>query len=247
MKDYNTGESNHNNMNENIAQALEQMEQSLEQSLEKAREQMKIETKIFNTKMNEMIEQMPKNKEDLYMYKSHTLAFSIRRPWPKREPAFERSEQPRWKLRGTFWTIAGRQWYWPSLIEIYHVEPHDFDTRTPCMSRRWRLHFWHWRFQIIPVQSMKQFLFERCIECGKGYSWGYATFSHEWHEQKSRWFRVTRRAYHYECSLLVTLRHQSRLDEEIIRHLHNGTHESMEWPLLNRLNKIVEGERNYDR
>lgn len=37
-----------------------------------------------------------------------------------------------------------------------------------------RWHFWHWRFQVHPLQKLRRWLFERCVKCGKGYPWGYA-------------------------------------------------------------------------
>lgn len=46
---------------------------------------------------------------------------------------------------------------------------------------RWRIpvrwHFWHWSFQIHPLQKIKRYLFEKCSKCGKGYSWNYCPMS----------------------------------------------------------------------
>ena len=38
---------------------------------------------------------------------------------------------------------------------------------------RWhpRYHFWHWRIQIVPLQMVIRWLFERCSICHKGYAW----------------------------------------------------------------------------
>ena len=35
----------------------------------------------------------------------------------------------------------------------------------------WRFHFWHWRFQIHPLQKLFRFLFKRCCKCGKRLGW----------------------------------------------------------------------------
>lgn len=34
-----------------------------------------------------------------------------------------------------------------------------------------RWHFWHWRFQIHPLQKLSRRLFTRCEECGKPFGW----------------------------------------------------------------------------
>ena len=34
-----------------------------------------------------------------------------------------------------------------------------------------RWHFWHWRFQIHPLQKLKRRLFTRCDKCGKPFGW----------------------------------------------------------------------------
>lgn len=34
-----------------------------------------------------------------------------------------------------------------------------------------RWHFWHWRFQIHPLQKLKRRLFTRCDHCGKKFGW----------------------------------------------------------------------------
>lgn len=40
-----------------------------------------------------------------------------------------------------------------------------------------RWHFWHWRFQIHPLQQLRRFLFDRCSTCGKGFAWGESPVS----------------------------------------------------------------------
>lgn len=39
---------------------------------------------------------------------------------------------------------------------------------------RWkhpRYHFWHWRFQIHPLQKLRRRMFDRCSECSKPFGW----------------------------------------------------------------------------
>lgn len=129
-----------------------------------------------------------------------------------------------------FWTLAGRGWYWPPLVTVWHREPHGRDSGEVCKhwrtvggerkpTGRWRWHVHHWRIQIRPVQAVHRFLFERCIECGRRYPYGYAPVSHQWDEPRGPWWRVTRRAYHHECSGLVEVRRDRDALEGLVRRL----------------------------
>lgn len=180
------------------------------------------------------------------MHDPMVVAFEIRRPWPTRSsiPAKEGMPRFEWKRHGPWWkpgawscfmVAFGRQWYWPSLITIWHVEPNGHDSGEICkhyerwpdgcggweskVLRGWRWHIWHWHVQIAPVQKLKRYLFERCIECGRRYPWGYAPVSHSWDGPSARWFRVGRVNYHHECSGLVSLRGTRDRDETLIKHL----------------------------
>lgn len=51
-----------------------------------------------------------------------------------------------------------------------------------------RWHFWHWKLQIHPWQQFKRWAFDRCADCGKGFSWGY-----------SPWGYGDKRSFHTEC------------------------------------------------
>jgi hypothetical protein len=129
------------------------------------------------------------------------VAFEIPRPWPRKS------------------SISGRR-YWPALVTVWHVEPGGHDAFEVCKhASRWQWHVWHWKVQIRPLQTLKRFLFERCIECGRRYPWGYAPVSHQWDGPGSRWFRIGRLNYHHECSSLVHLRRTRESDERLIRHL----------------------------
>lgn len=49
-------------------------------------------------------------------------------------------------------------------------------------------HFWHWRFQVIPLQRLWNWLFQRCSKCRKGFGYGESRIgswsgNHVWHEQ----------------------------------------------------------------
>lgn len=176
------------------------------------------------------------------MHDPLVVAFDIRRPWPTRSSGGSQKDGRRWHWarHGAWWkpgswspfvTAFGRQWYFPSLITIWHAEPGGCDMGEVCKhwrtdrhgnrvrNDRWRMHVHHWQIQIAPMQKLKMFLFERCEECGRRYAWGYAPVSHQWDKPGARWFRVERRAFHHECSSLVHLRRGREGDERLIRHL----------------------------
>jgi len=75
-----------------------------------------------------------------------------------------------------------------------------------CYKRelRWRYpvrwHFWHWRFQIHPLQTFKRWAFSKCCKCGKRFSWGYCPVSGSWYGTGPRWFRSESNVYHSDCS-----------------------------------------------
>jgi hypothetical protein len=148
-----------------------------------------------------------------------------------------RQQFPWWRRSSysSFWTLAGRRYYWPSMVTVWHVEPDGRDSGEVCKhstrwqepdgtwrsksNRAWRWHVWHWRVQVALAGKVKRFLFERCIECGRRFPWGYAPISHSWDGPRARWFRISRVAYHHECSSLVSLRRAREGDERLIRHL----------------------------
>jgi hypothetical protein len=86
------------------------------------------------------------------------------------------------KIRRAFW------------ITISHYE----DTR-----RRWwqhpRFHFWHWEFQVHPLQAFKRWAFTRCSKCKKGFKWGESPVSNEWNGHGPQWFK-SENVYHCDCN-----------------------------------------------
>lgn len=165
------------------------------------------------------------------MHDPLVVAFEIRRPWPKRTTLG--AANGRWRFRGAFWTVAGRNLYWPDLVTIWHREPNGRDSGEVCkhytryqdadgkwqyrFHGRWKLHVHHWKIQIHPLQHLHRWLFERCTECGRRYPYGYAPVSHQWGEPRGRWWHVTRRAYHHECSSLVNTRRTLAYTADIVR------------------------------
>lgn len=102
------------------------------------------------------------------MHDPMTVAFEIRRPWPKRSgvakaggPRWEwviyrkhakdhpgRNPRQWWKPSAwsPFVTAFGRRWYFPSILTVWHVEPKGRDSGTVCPHYvRWRDHTGKWR------------------------------------------------------------------------------------------------------
>ncbi|OYN76839.1 hypothetical protein CG716_20205 [Mycolicibacterium sphagni] len=82
--------------------------------------------------------------------------------------------KPRWRWRWrhrwfvpAFVTLAGREFYFPALISVWHVEPHGVDAlQGECKGTRWRWHIHHWRIQWNVLQRWRRRLLTRCAWCG---------------------------------------------------------------------------------
>lgn len=61
-------------------------------------------------------------------------------------------------------------------------------------------HFWHWKFQIHPLQEFKRWAFSRCCKCGKGFKWGQSVCTNSWHGTGPLWFRSEKHVYHDDCN-----------------------------------------------
>jgi hypothetical protein len=67
---------------------------------------------------------------------------------------------------------------------------------------RWRhprWHVWHWRIQVHTAQQFKRWAFSRCCECGRGFTWGYAPTTNNWHGTGPLWFRSEKGVFHGNC------------------------------------------------
>lgn len=48
----------------------------------------------------------------------------------------------------------------------------DWQERRGFFRIHWKLHFWHYRIQIHPLQKLWHWIFRRCCICGKRFAWG---------------------------------------------------------------------------
>lgn len=139
----------------------------------------------------------------------HTCTASCIDDPPHRDGAF-----PWWKPSSytAFWRIAGRDYYWPALVTIWHREPGGHDALSVCrhrtqrpdgtwyLSSMWRLHVHHWRPQIHPLQRARRWLLTRCTICG-----GRSTKAHpislgSWNGRRAPWYRGEVNMRHMDCA-----------------------------------------------
>lgn len=125
-----------------------------------------------------------------------------------------RQEFPWWRLRSysKFWRLAGRDFYWPPVITVWHVEPGGRDALSVCRNRyqdktgkwhlttSWKWHFWHYRVQVPPIQHLRRWLFTRCEYCGGKSRKGHAVnVSSSWYNKRTRWWQGEVGLHHGGC------------------------------------------------
>lgn len=176
------------------------------------------------------------------MHDPLVVAFEIRRPWPQRSP-LPAAGRPstRWRIRlhhdcGTwcvddpahrggafpwwrsssysaFWRLNGRDYYFPSMVTVWHREPGGRDALSGCgkrvqrsngtwgFSRGWRWHIHHWKIQVPPFQHLRRHLLTRCSWCGgRSVKGDQVNHSHQWNGSRGHWWRGEPGLFHSDCS-----------------------------------------------
>jgi hypothetical protein len=157
----------------------------------------------------------------------------------KNDPPHSEGAFPWWRPRSysKFWRLAGRDFYWPPLITVWHNEPGGRDSGSVCKHFRriegpdgpthkvrgsWRWHVHHWRIQVPPLQALRRRLLTRCEWCGgRSRKHDVVNHSHQWDREPGRWWRGERGLFHSDCST-VQRAHSLCVCEEPI--LSNGDH-----------------------
>lgn len=166
------------------------------------------------------------------MHDPMVVAFDIRRPWPTPSGGGNRSK--RWSFRGSFWRVAGRTLYWPSLITVWHVEPGDRDSGEVCKHYRrektpdgyrtvwmrgWRWHVHHWRIQVHPLQNLRRWALTRCAWChGRSTKSDPVNVSHQWDGPRGRWWQGEPGLFHSVCSGVYQAHRQCMCAEPLFSH-----------------------------
>lgn len=168
------------------------------------------------------------------MHDPKTVAIDIPRPWPQRSRHDDaKPGQPRWSVRygwakwwdvrprtfKAFSVLAGRGWYWPNLMTVWHNEPGGRDSGEVCKhhirwqddngdwhskaKRTWRWHVHHWSIQFHPWQHFRRWALTRCEWCGGPSRKGHVVnHSHQWGRDKDQWWRGERGLFHRDCSTI---------------------------------------------
>jgi len=77
-----------------------------------------------------------------------------------------------------------------------------------------RWHFWHWRIQLHPLETLRAWLFNRCQHCGKRFAWGYSPIAMGWSEPRSAGrFKGQSGLYHHTCSSVAWELNQARQEK----------------------------------
>lgn len=139
---------------------------------------------------------------------------------------------PWWKPRSytAFWRLAGRDFYWPPLLVIWHVEPGGHDGLTVCSRRYqdkhgkwhytkgWRWHVHHWKLQVPPLQHARRSLLTRCAWCGgKSRNGDPVNCGRGWHAERSRWWQGEPGLYHSDCLSLDQAHATCTCDAPVLR------------------------------
>jgi hypothetical protein len=142
------------------------------------------------------------------MHDPMVVAFDIYRPFPRLRTS--KARHGRWRWAPPFVNVAGREFYLPTLITVWHVEPNGDDAlRGACRgAKHWRWHIHHWSLQFPPLQDLRRRLLTRCEWCG-GPSRKRDVVNHAmgWDTPKSPWWRGERGLYHDGCTS-VALAHR---------------------------------------
>jgi len=157
------------------------------------------------------------------MHDPLTVAFQIRRPWPRREgwkTKTAAAQGIRWQFHGAFTVLAGRGLYWPALITVWHRDPSGYDSTTcPISGRAWRWHIHHWHIQIHPLQHARRRLLTRCAWCGgRSVKDDHVNISHSWDGPRERWWQGEPGLYHHDCSAIKMAHATCVCEQPVLEH-----------------------------
>lgn len=139
------------------------------------------------------------------MHDPLTVAFEVRRPWPKRDTWRTKNAArtgTRWRFSAPYVVLAGRGLYFPCMITVWHRDPSGYDDTT-CRGKRWQLHVHHWKVQVSPLQQLRRHLLTRCAWCGGRSAKGdQVNISHQWDGPRARWWQGETGLFHGDCSAI---------------------------------------------
>ncbi|MBM9509965.1 hypothetical protein [Actinacidiphila acididurans] len=156
------------------------------------------------------------------MHDPLTVAFEIRRPWPRPDAwttGLAARTGVRWQHRGAYSVVAGRGLYWPPLITVWHRDPSGYDDAT-CgagRGRAWMWHIHHWRIQVPPLQEFRRRLLTRCAWCGeRSTKADPVNVSHQYDRKRSHWWQGEPGLFHSDCSAIKAAHAACICDQPIL-------------------------------
>lgn len=130
-------------------------------------------------------------------------------------PSADYNPFPWWKPRSymSHWRLAGRDYWWPPLITVWHREPGGCDGLSVCggwytdrrgrrrFRRGWKWHVRHWRIQVHPLQELRRTLLTRCETCGGRSRKGRrVNVAHSWDRPRGHWWQGETGLSHMHCA-----------------------------------------------
>lgn len=151
------------------------------------------------------------------MHSPEVLVGSILNPIP-RITKRTKSRVTSIKFGSHFWYIGDYELYFPSLIDIWHIEPHGADALTICKDRirdkdgkfvrwsnAWKWHFWHYKINFVFLHTWRRRLLTRCAECGGASRKGnVVNHSFGGYRAKVPFYIGEQGLYHSECMAKVS-------------------------------------------
>lgn len=130
-------------------------------------------------------------------------------------PSGDHNPFPWWKPKSyqAFWRLAGRDYYWPPVVTVWHREPGGHDSLSICggwyddrngkrrFRTSWKWHVHHYKLQFPPLQDARRHLLTRCEVCGGKSRRGHmVNVSHSWDRPKAPWWRGETGLSHVDCA-----------------------------------------------
>lgn len=158
------------------------------------------------------------------MHDPMVIIFDIRRPWPKRFRTRRNDRRWYWRWGSAFATLAGREFYFPTLITVWHVEPHGADALLgECRGTRWRWHVHHYHIQWCFLQDWRRWWLTRRQWCG-GKSRKSDMVNHSYGDRckSAPWWRGENDLYHSDCMTVHSAHRMCLCADPVLDHTGYG-------------------------
>jgi hypothetical protein len=149
---------------------------------------------------------------------------------------------PWYRLRSytKFPVLFGHEFYVPSMITIWHVEPGGADSGEVCKHYRrwqdedgkwqtkitsgWRWHVHHWKIQVRPFQQIRRRLLTKCTWCkGSHHKNDPVNCSNGSRSEKSRWWQGEKGLFHSGCTSVWEAHQTCLCEHPMLPHYGYGT------------------------